>query len=802
MSAAWAWMRIDLRGRARSLAVLGLLVALTTGVVLTATAGARRGGTAVDRLLERTLPATVAALPNQQGFDWDAVEKLPNVAAIARFPVSQYFIKDLPPEAANFAYGDGAMIDIERPVVLEGRLADPSRDDEAVITAGFERTLGKGVGDTVTIQLLTPEQIDESYGSAEVPTPEGPEIETTIVGIIRSPWFSDSVDQSGGTLVPSNGLFEQHAANLIGNTKVANINALVRLDGGAASVPRFREDLAALTGRRDIEFFDLAAMARHADEVAGFESSALLAFAAVALIAALFLVGQSVVRYVAGATQDLQVLSAVGMRPRHVRVAATAGPAMAAVIGAMIGVGAAWLASSRFPTGTAAPLEPAPGRQADVAVLLAGLVLIPLVVAGGALVASWMTTRAFGAARATRRSAVASLAARIGAPVPVSIGASFALDRGRGSQSVPVLPALLGAVVGVLGVVGALTFAAGVDDAATHPERFGQVSELQVFLGFNGEDFVPTDAVLDVLAAEPGVRAVNDTRQGVLESGRVDLAAFVLDPVDVPLPIVVLDGRLPTEPGEVTISTKSAADIRASVGDRIELSGSRSSGTFVVSGIAFVLEGSHNDYDTGAWLLPDTYDELIEGFKFHTAEVALRADADTEAVAARAGASIAAALGQPPESAAGIVSVRTPPSRLGELRQVQRLPLLLAAFLALLAVAAVGHAVATAVRRRRRDLAVLRALGVTRRECRAIVLIQGTVLAVVGLVFGVPLGLALGRTLWRSVADTTPIEYLPPVAAWALVLIGPVAIGAANVLAAWPSQRAASMRVAHVLRTE
>ena len=802
MSAVWLWIRLDLRSRKRSLLVMALLVALTTGVVLTAVAGARRGSTAVDRLLDRTMPATVAALPNEQGFDWEAVEELPNVAAIARFPVSQYFIKDLPPEAGNFAYGDRAMIDIERPVVLEGRLADPSRDDEAVITEAFEGTTGKGVGDTVTIQLLTPEQVDETYLSAEAPPPEGPEIETTIVGVVRSPWFSDSVDQPLGSLIPSNGLFDQHAANLIGNTEVANINALVRLDGGAEAVPGFREDLAELTGRRDIEFFDLAAMADHAADVASFEADALLAFAAAALIAAVFLIGQSVVRHVSSASQDLQILSAAGMPPRHIRIAATAGPAIAAVAGTAVGVIAAWLASSRFPTGTAAPFEPTPGRHADLAVLLTGLVLIPLAVVVGALLTSWAASRAFGAVGRSRRSRVAGLAARAGAPVPLTVGASFALDRGRGAQAVPVFPALLGAVVGVLGVVAALTFAAGVDDAAAHPERFGQVSELQLFMGFNGEDFVPRDDVLAALAADPDVAAVNDTRQGVLESGRTDLAAFVLDPVDDPLPIVVLDGHLPQHADEVVIATESADSIGASVGDPIELSGSRSSGTYVVAGIAFVLEGSHNEYDAGAWILPATYDDLIEGFKFHTAEVSLREGADPDVVAARAGAAVAEAAGLPPEAAGEVLTERTPPSRLAELREVQQLPLLLAAFLALLAVAAVGHAVASAERRRRHDIAVLRALGVTRRESRAIVLIQAGVLAVVGLLFGVPLGLALGRTLWRSVADTTPIEYIPPIAVWALVLVAPVALLAAALLAAWPSQRAASLRVAHVLRTE
>jgi hypothetical protein len=56
--------------------------------------------------------------------------------------------------------------------------------------------------------------------------------------------------------------------------------------------------------------------------------------------------------------------------------------------------------------------------------------------------------------------------------------------------------------------------------------------------------------------------------------------------------------------------------------------------------------------------------------------------------------------------------------------------------------------------------------------------------------------------VWRDVADTTPLFYVPPVAAWALILIVPAVLIAANLLAAWPSHRAASMRVGHVLRAE
>ena len=82
------WLRLESRRRWRSLLVLTLLVALATGTVLTATAGARRGETAFARLWDSTLPATVTVLPNQPGFDWAKVRALPEVEVLSEFPVN------------------------------------------------------------------------------------------------------------------------------------------------------------------------------------------------------------------------------------------------------------------------------------------------------------------------------------------------------------------------------------------------------------------------------------------------------------------------------------------------------------------------------------------------------------------------------------------------------------------------------------------------------------------------------------------------------------------------------------------
>ena len=117
--------------------------------------------------------------------------------------------------------------------------------------------------------------------------------------------------------------------------------------------------------------------------------------------------------------------------------------------------------------------------------------------------------------------------------------------------------------------------------------------------------------------------------------------------------------------------------------------------------------------------------------------------------------------------------------------------------------ATVADALVTTVRRRRHDLAVLRSIGFTRRATRGIVIgWQSTLIAIVGLVLGVPLGIVIGRLVWKQLAESFPVAYVPPLALVGVLLIVPLAIAIANLVAAGPAHAATRIRPARVLRTE
>jgi hypothetical protein len=620
-----------------------------------------------------------------------------------------------------------------------------------------------------------------------------------IVGVVRSVWYSDDVS-GRGALIPSPGLLTRYRANFLGASGSVPLNAIVRLRGGEVALPAFRAALAKATGDDSIDVYDLAALAGHFRSVSGFESECLLAFALAALLAGLLLTGQAVARRAAASASELRMTAALGLTRRQAAGLAAVGPALAAAAGSAVGVAAAIVASAWLPFGVAASKEPHPGISADWRVLGAGLVAFPAAAAAIAAVTGWLALATRRRAARARRSAIVGAMARVGLPAPAVAGARFALEPGTGLDAVPARAALLGSVVGVLGVITAFTFGAGVADAVAHPARFGQDYQLLVVFGAGGHDFTRAGPALHAMAADPDVTGITNVRIGAASSGTVPVLLHSYQSPGTPVPLVLTAGASPAKDGDLVLAPATARRLGVGVGSVVPMTGDRGTRPLRVTGIGFAMESSTAPYDNGGWVTAAGYDALLSGFKEHGALVALRPDADpspTGPAGSRLERVGAAASGGP-------LTIITPfrPRQLSEIADVRVLPALLGGFLAVLAVGAVGHALAAAVSRRSRDIAVLRALGMTPAQARWAALTQATVFTAVGLLAGIPLGVAAGRALWRVTAALVPLRYQPPDANLVLLLIIPAALACGLVLALVPGQRAARLRAGQVLRGE
>lgn len=122
--------------------------------------------------------------------------------------------------------------------------------------------------------------------------------------------------------------------------------------------------------------------------------------------------------------------------------------------------------------------------------------------------------------------------------------------------------------------------------------------------------------------------------------------------------------------------------------------------------------------------------------------------------------------------------------------------------LALLAVGTLVHVLVTGVRRRRRDLAMLKALGLVRRQVLGVVEWQAVALAATALLFGVPLGILAGRLSWAVFAASAGVSPAASVPVPLVLATIPVTVALAVLIAAWPGRAAARVRPAVTLRAE
>jgi ABC-type antimicrobial peptide transport system permease subunit len=194
----------------------------------------------------------------------------------------------------------------------------------------------------------------------------------------------------------------------------------------------------------------------------------------------------------------------------------------------------------------------------------------------------------------------------------------------------------------------------------------------------------------------------------------------------------------------------------------------------------------------GAFLTFDAVDGVGGRAPHNVVLVRFRPDADRAAAVA----SLTRAIAPIPVSSAAL------PRDLASFGRVDGLPIAVAAILGIMAGAVLVYTLLTAIRRRRRDLAVLKALGFLRRDLARTVGVQSMTLAALALVIGLPVGVLLGRVVWERFADWQGIPSVPTVSVIVLAIVGVAVFVVAALIAVVPARVAARTAPADALRTE
>ena len=141
------------------------------------------------------------------------------------------------------------------------------------------------------------------------------------------------------------------------------------------------------------------------------------------------------------------------------------------------------------------------------------------------------------------------------------------------------------------------------------------------------------------------------------------------------------------------------------------------------------------------------------------------------------------------------------PNTVNNYAAIDGTPAVLAAVLAVLGLGVLAQFTVASARRRRRDYAILKVLGLRRAQLRAVALWQASAVTVAALVIGIPLGVAAGRWAWQAFATqaglsggaVTPLPVL-----WLI----PAALAATALVALPAARRVAALPAMVTLRTE
>jgi hypothetical protein len=405
-----------------------------------------------------------------------------------------------------------------------------------------------------------------------------------------------------------------------------------------------------------------------------------------------------------------------------------------------------------------------------------------VVIAAAALVALPLTGRRRARRGAVRTSRVAAALGAAGASPVVTTGAQLAFD--RRPPALPVRSAFLGVGGAVAVVVAALTFSASLDRLAGEPKRWGFGWDLMLDTTPDGVHRLTHELAMNAHLDGVSLLSTNFTLTEHLGGVR----AYGLSRVNGAIGYALRSGVQPVGADEVVVGPDTARALHLRVGSTMRVAVCPCTGVAAravmgpvrVVGIALFPQGDDNNFTTALGFTGTGFARHVGNSDTTLAVVKLAPGRGTAAV----GRELSRRY---PEQ----LSRFGYPSRPGEVQNVVGLrnyPRALGAFTTLLALVALENVLLTTLRRRRRELATLRTLGLTPRQTGRCITWQSLSLTGVALALGVPVGAYAGAQIWaastRSIGVATDPN-LPVVAIAAVALIALMIAVAASIPVGW-----------------
>jgi putative ABC transport system permease protein len=543
-------------------------------------------------------------------------------------------------------------------------------------------------------------------------------------------------------------------------------------------------------------------------------SSFLTVFAALSLLVAVLVIGNVVSGAVIAGFRSIGVLKAVGFSPGQVTAAyllMMTGPALiGCAVGAVLGnLAGAWLLG-QFGTNYVLGVDTTPAPALTVAVAIAIPALVALTALVPALRAGRQSATAALASQATNTGRGRGIQRRLSrSQLPRSVSLGLALPVVRPARTLLTLVAIILGSATVVFATGLLTSAQRWNDALSH------IQQVQVQVGNppaghgpsraaggaegpgeNGTREQPTgehltDAqVMEFLRGLPGAQHVTMQSQtetavsGLTEN--IGLYAYTGDSASIGYP--VLAGRWFSGAGEAVVGTETLRLTGKSVGDLLTLFVDGKSTQVRIVGEVFTTQPEVH-VDAASVSLPDAEGGpslFLIGLK-----PGVTADQYINSVATGGSAGLVASY--PETDQVGMAELRIV---IGTLT------------IALLVVAGLGiaHTVVLNTRERRRDLGIVKAVGMTPGQVVVMAVTSMAALGLIGGVLGLPGGIAAQQWIIRQIGDSEGTRlpqfiidvYTAP--ALAGLFLSGVLIAVIGALI--PARQAARISTAEALHTE